>query len=74
VIGSHIEAGMTRGAAKLWNEFCFFGLALILTFSPWEKEQPSPAPNLADNHLANPAAGFLKRPSPILSLFGGGTV
>jgi hypothetical protein len=37
------------------------GLALILTFSPWEKEQPSDAAGFAEGCPAHPVAGVLER-------------
>jgi hypothetical protein len=36
------------------SHFLANGLALILTFSPKEKEQPSPASYLAETHPTDP--------------------
>jgi hypothetical protein len=46
-------------------------LALILTFSPKEKEQRSHLSDFADNRPANPVAGFRVRLQMILPLPGG---
>jgi hypothetical protein len=46
-------------------------LALILTFSPGEKEQRSHLSGFADNRPANPVAGFRVRRRVILPLPGG---
>ena len=43
-------------------------LALILTFSPGEKEQRSQLSGFADNRPANPVAGFRVRRREILPL------
>ena len=45
--------------------------ALILTFSPGEKEQRSRLSGLADNRPANPVAGSSVRRRKILPLHGG---
>jgi hypothetical protein len=44
------------------------GLALILTFSPWEKERPSGAAGLADECPANPVAGSSREAAEPFSL------
>jgi hypothetical protein len=49
------------------NFFCE-RLALILTFSPWEKEQMSLDSGCADARSASPAAGFSKWQPTILPL------
>ena len=46
-------------------------LALILTFSPEEKEQRSHLSGFADDRPANPVAGFRVRRQVILPLPGG---
>jgi hypothetical protein len=46
-------------------------LALILTFSPGEKEQRSHLSGFANSRPANPAAGFRVRRQVILPLPGG---
>jgi hypothetical protein len=46
-------------------------LALILTFSPGEKEQRSHRSGFADNRPADPVAGFRVRRQVILPLRGG---
>jgi len=48
-----------------------FWLALILTFSPGEKEQPSFVFRFAEGRPANPVAGFPVRRRKILPLLGG---
>jgi hypothetical protein len=58
-----------RQSLRLWAQICFCErLALILTFSPWEKEQMSPDSAFADARPASPAAGFSKGQPAILPL------
>jgi len=45
-----------------------FTTALILTFSPGEKERPAHAFGFADDRPANPVAGFSKRRRTFLPL------
>ena len=50
-----------------------FRLALILTFSPGEKEQPWSISGIADDGPANPVAGFqVSRRTILLLLWGEG--
>jgi hypothetical protein len=52
-----------------WAQICFCErLALILTFSPWEKEKMSLDFGFADARPASPAAGFSKGQPTILPL------